>query len=186
MILDIIVACIIALGFYLGFQRGLIKTVFDTLSLLIGILATLKFSSIVIGILQSILNINVSITYILGIVLTFIGVMALIRFIGKKLEDIMEAANINFLNKIGGGVLQGLFFAILLSYGIFLCSNIGVIEEKTKKESMTYPTMETLPTYTKEGLTKLKPFFMGFWNKTIETMDAIKGKADDSIDRKEE
>ena len=51
MIFDIIVICLIALGFYLGYNRGLIKTVFDTLSLFIAVLAALKLSPIVINLL---------------------------------------------------------------------------------------------------------------------------------------
>ncbi|MBL0081067.1 MAG: CvpA family protein [Saprospiraceae bacterium] len=39
MTIDIITVIVVAFGFYLGYQRGLIKTVFDTLSLLIGVLA---------------------------------------------------------------------------------------------------------------------------------------------------
>lgn len=42
MILDVFVAIVVSLGFYLGYSRGLIKTVFDSLSLIIGILAALK------------------------------------------------------------------------------------------------------------------------------------------------
>ena len=53
MIIDILAAIIISLGFYLGYQRGLIKTIFDTLSLMIGILAALKLSPWVIDALQS-------------------------------------------------------------------------------------------------------------------------------------
>jgi membrane protein required for colicin V production len=178
MILDIIAACLIALGFYLGYNRGLIKTVFDTLSLFIGILAALKLSPIIINLLQGLFNMSPAITFILGIVITFIGVMALIRFIGRKLEDVLEAANINVLNKIAGGGLQALFFAVLLSYVLYLGSNIGVITEKVKTESMTYNKLETLPAYTKSGLEKMKPIFSGFWSKTVEAMDSIKGKAE--------
>jgi membrane protein required for colicin V production len=179
MILDIIAACLIALGFYLGYQRGLIKTVFDTLSLFIGILAALKLSPIVINILEGIINVSPAITFILGIVITFIGVMALIRYAGRKLEDLLEAVNINFVNKIAGGGVQAIFFAVLLSYVFYLGSSIGVINQKVKEDSMSYRHLETLPSYTQSGIEKMKPVFKGFWNKTLETMDAIKGKTDD-------
>ena len=113
MMLDLIVAIVVALGFYLGYSRGLIKTVFDTLALIIGIVAALKLSPITIDVINSIFKTSPAITFLVGVVLTFIGIMALIRFIGNKLEDILEAVNINFINKIAGGVLQGLFFAYL-------------------------------------------------------------------------
>ena len=79
MLIDIIVAIVISLGFYLGYSRGLIKTVFDSLSLVVGILAALKLSPIVINILQEIIKTSPAVTFLLGVVITFIGVMALLR-----------------------------------------------------------------------------------------------------------
>ena len=114
MLLDIIVAIVVSLGFYLGYTRGLIKTVFDSLSLIIGILAALKLSPIVINILEEIIKTSPAVSFLLGVVITFIAVMDIIRFIGKKLEDMLEAVNINFINKLAGGAVQGLFFAYIL------------------------------------------------------------------------
>jgi uncharacterized membrane protein required for colicin V production len=48
MILDLIVAIVITVGFYLGYSRGLIKTVFNSLSLIIGIIAALKISPLML------------------------------------------------------------------------------------------------------------------------------------------
>lgn len=180
MILDIIVAIVVAFGFYTGYSRGLIKTVFDTLSLIIGIVAALKLSPIVINLLEGIIKTSPAISFLIGIVVTFIAVMALIRFIGNKLEDVFEAANINFINKIAGGGLQALFFAFLLSMGLWLMNNLNVLNPATKDNSMTYSLLEPLPEAGKGLFVALKPVFSNFWDKTIETMDDIKGKAEGS------
>jgi membrane protein required for colicin V production len=179
MFLDFFVAIIVTLGFYLGYSRGLIKTVFDTLSLIIGIVAALKLSPIVINILASLIKMSPAITFLLGIILTFIGVMALIRFVGKKLEDLLSAVNINFVNKLAGGALQGLFFAYLLSLFLWLLSSIHVISPETKAASITYTALEPLPEKGKKVFTALKPVFKGFWDKTLEAMDSIKGTKSD-------
>ncbi|MBK6564328.1 MAG: CvpA family protein [Saprospiraceae bacterium] len=178
MILDVFVAITISLGFYLGYSRGLIKTVFDSLSLIIGILAALKLSPIVINILQSFLKISPAMTFLLGVVITFIGVLALIRFFGKKIESALEAVNINFINKIAGGVLQSLFFAYLLSLAFWLLSTIKVLSPEVQKASMTYSLLEPLPEKGKKVFVSLRPVFQGFWDKTIEAMDNIKGKSE--------
>ena len=176
MLIDIIVAIVISLGFYLGYSRGLIKTVFDSLSLVVGILAALKLSPIVINILQEIIKTSPAVTFLLGVVITFIGVMALIRFIGKKLEDMLEAVNINIINKFAGGALQGLFFAYLLSLIFWLVNSLNVLNTGTKAASITYPMLEQLPEKGKAVYASLKPVFKGFWDKTIEAMDSIKNK----------
>ncbi|MBC7884831.1 MAG: CvpA family protein [Saprospiraceae bacterium] len=176
MLLDVIVAIVVVLGFYLGYSRGLIKTIFDTLSLIVGILAALKLSPIVINILQSLIKTSPALTFLVGVVITFIGVMALIRFLGKKLEDMLEAVNINVLNKLAGGALQALFFAYLLSLAIWLVNSLQLLNQKTKEASITYVLLEPLPEKGKAVYNSLKPVFKGFWDKTAEAMDSIKSK----------
>jgi membrane protein required for colicin V production len=178
MILDVFVAIVVSLGFYLGYSRGLIKTVFDSLSLIIGILAALKLSPIVINILQSFLKISPAMNFLLGVVITFIGVLALIRYFGKKIESVLEAVNINFINKIAGGVLQSLFFAYLLSLTFWLLSTIKVLSPEVQKASMTYSLLEPLPEKGKKVFSSLRPVFQGFWDKTIEAMDNINSKTE--------
>lgn len=180
MLLDIIVAIVICIGFYLGYTRGLIQTVFDTLSLIVGILAALKLSPITINVLQSMIKSSPAITFILGVVITFVLVMILIRFIGRKLEDMLEAVNINFINKIAGGALQALFFAYILSLGLWLLNSLSVLNPQTKTASITYSFLQPLPEKGKSLFISLKPVFQGFWDKTVEAMDGIKGKPADS------
>lgn len=174
MLLDLIVAIVVALGFYLGYSRGLIKTIFDSLSLVIGILAALKLSPIVINILQEIIKTSPAVTFLLGVVITFIGVMALIRYIGKKLEDMLEAVNINFVNKVAGGALQGLFFAYVLSLGIWLVNSLNVLKPELKASSTTYSLLQPLPEKGKAVFISIKPLFKEFWDKTVQAMDGIK------------
>lgn len=181
MILDIVIALIVALGCYLGWQRGLIKTIFDTLSLFVGILAALKLSPIVITQLEKIIN-NKPLALIAGIVITFIGVMALIRFLGRKLEDVLQAANVNFVNKLAGGALQGLFFALLTSLALSLLSNLQLLQPATVEQSQGYILLKPLPDNAKMVFEKAKPIFTDFWNKTVEAMDTIKEKGEQSIE----
>jgi membrane protein required for colicin V production len=179
MIIDIITVLLVAFGFYQGFSKGLIKTVFATLSLIIGIVAMMKLSPIVIGILQGILSFNVAIINVIGFVLTFFIAMLLIRFIGNKLEDLFEALNIGILNKILGGALLGLFYAILISFVVFFVNKAELISDEYKATSFTYPMLEPLPELTKGIGRSLQPIFSEFWDKMIETMDALKDKGDE-------
>tara|TARA_Y100000385_G_scaffold17658_1_gene17785 strand:+ start:8912 stop:9469 length:558 start_codon:yes stop_codon:yes gene_type:complete len=180
MILDIVVAIILAFGFYVGFQRGLIRTVFDTASLLVGIVAALKLSPIAINLVDSVISGKPAVNFIIGIVLTFVIVMALVRYIGKKLEDLFKAINLNSINKIAGGALQAAFFALLVSLGLYLLDNLKLLEEKTKSESISYTLLEPLPRHSQDVFVKFKPMFKGFWEKTVELMDEIKQKAEDA------
>lgn len=176
MTIDILAAIIISFGAYLGYQRGLIKTIFDTLSLIIGIVAALKLSPVMIGFLQGILNLNPAVTFVIGVALTFILVMYGIRFIGKKLEQLLELVNINFINKAAGGALQGLFFATILALVISLFNKLNLISQDTKNASVTYVHLEKVPELSEGILTNLKPVFKNFWDLTMKTVNQIKDK----------
>ncbi|MEE9439323.1 MAG: CvpA family protein [Saprospiraceae bacterium] len=178
MILDIVTVLIVAFGFYTGYSRGLIKTVFDTLSLLIGILAAMKLSSYAIDLLESVFNISPAINNLLGLVITFLVVMAVIRFVGRKLEGILKATNINVVNKLAGGVLQGLFFAFLLSLIVFTLNNYNVIKKETIESSITFPVLKPLPEAGKSIFVAAKPIFSDFWNRTVEAMESLEDKSE--------
>ncbi len=178
MIIDIITLIIVGLGLYAGYSKGLIKTVFDTLSILIAIVAALKLSPMVINILEGILPLNASLVFIIGFIATFFLIMLLIRFVGKKLESLMKVVNINVVNKLLGGALMALFYSLILSYGIWGVNKLKVIGEDTLASSKTYPLLSTLPEHSQNLFATVKPVFSDFWEKMLETMDGIKEKGE--------
>lgn len=177
--LDIIVVLVVAFGFYAGYSRGLVKTAFDTMSLVIGILAAMQLSKYTIGLLESMFNISPKFTYLIGLVITFIVVMAAVRFIGRRVEDVLEAANVNIINKLAGGALQGLFFAFLLSMLIWTLGNYNIMKPETKENSVTYPYLEPLPEAGKSVFLAVKPIFQDFWDNTVRAMESVGGGSDD-------
>lgn len=181
MFLDIITCLLVAFGFYQGFSKGLIKTVFATLSLVIGIVAALKLSPIVINVLQRALDISPAITFVLGFVLTFIVVMALIRFLGNSLEKVVKSIHIGGVNKLLGGLVLGLFYALLISFGVYFVDKVELISTETKEASFTYPLLEPMPRAAQGVGEQVRPIFNEFWNKMLETMDAVKEKGEEVV-----
>ena len=100
--------------------------------------------------------------------------MGLIRFIGNKIEKLLEAVKIGALNKLAGGILLGGFYALLLSFGVYFMDRVSLISDELKASSFTYPYLEPLPEMSQGVGEKLKPLFTGFWDKMMETMDTIK------------
>lgn len=178
MVLDVIVALFITSGFYLGYRRGIIKSILDVLSIFIGVAAALKLSPITIRLLEGVINISPALTFIIGIIVTFMVVMLLIRYLGKKIEILLETLNINFVNKILGGAFQSIFFAYLLSMGLLLLNTIQVLNPDVKSSSVTYSLIEPLAVKGSAFFVKLKPMFTEFWNKTIDTMEEMKEQND--------
>ncbi len=174
MFIDLVAALLILYGFYIGYNRGIIKTVFAVFSILIGVLAAVKLSPFTIALLEKMINIHPGLTFVLGFALTFIVILIVIRFIGKKLEDILKFARINFLNKILGGGIMAVLLMVFYSYALWGIDTLQLLSDNNKNSSVSYGYLETLPSQTDKTLAKLKPYFEEFWNKMADTFDQIK------------
>jgi membrane protein required for colicin V production len=179
MIIDIIAGCLIAFGLYQGFSNGLIKTVFATISIIIAIVAALKLSPILIAVLQENINFNPAILFVLGFVLSFIVIMALIRFIGNRMEKLFEKLYINSINKVAGAAVLSLFYAVLFSFTLHFLNRIELISEQQKSNSYSYPILKPLPEISAGVGRELRPVFTEFWDAFMKTMNDIKEKANE-------
>ena len=174
MFIDLIAVLLFLYGFYVGYTRGIIKTVFAIVSIMVGILAALKLSPILINVIQRITNWHPGLSFIIGFALTFILVLIIIRFIGKKLEDIMKFAHVNFINKIAGGIVMAILLMVFYSYALWGIDSLKLISEKGKSSSMTYEYLQALPDKTEDTAAKLRPYFQEFWDKLVYTFESIK------------
>lgn len=174
MFIDLIAVIILIYGLYIGYTRGIIKTVFSVVSIFIGILAALKLSPITINILEKLFTIHPGINFLLGFGLTFLLVMMGVRFLGKKLEDIFELAKVNVINKSAGGAIMGMLFLVIFSYILYGTDKLNLLSASAKEKSISYSFLSTLPSKTEATFSKIKPLFEGFYNKVTETFKDIK------------
>ncbi len=180
MILDLIAALIITYGFYRGYSNGLINTVVDTLSIVVALVVAPKFSPILIDYLQDAVNMNPAFEFVLGFLIVFFVVMLVLRFIGDKMEDLLKAIKLNFINQIAGGVLLGFVFSFCIGLLLVLLTNLKVINEGFASESTLY---EYLVKISEEGgwiFDGFKNLFSEFWTKFIDTMDSVKENLSDN------
>ena len=100
MTLDIIFILFAGLGFWMGYSRGIIKTVFTVLSFTIGLLAAFKMAPAFTNFLEDLTKNNNPLMFIAGFLLSFIIMMVILRLIARGLEGLLKSANINFINQI--------------------------------------------------------------------------------------
>jgi len=180
MIIDLAAILLLFYGFYVGYTRGIIKTVFALVSLIIGIVAALSLSPMVISFMQSLIEWHPGLIFVLGFALTFIISLIIIRFIGKKIEDLLKFAKVNFINKLIGGAILGILLLVFYSYALWGINSFSLLSEKSKNSSITYEYLETLPVKTQGVLDDAKPVFKGFWDKMVETFDQIKEEGENT------
>jgi len=178
MFIDIIAIILLTYGFYSGYSRGIIDTIFNILSIFIAVIAALKLSPIVIRFIDSSFDFSQAVNFIVGFVLTFFVVMLGIRFLANQLENLMKAIKLNFINKFAGGMLSAVILVMIFSGALWLTNELTVLPQSIKDDSVTYPILELIPQATIGIFGGLKPLFIDFWDLLKETIDSIKVKGE--------
>lgn len=173
MVIDIIFFISAAYGFYVGYSKGIIKTVFSTLSIVLGLMAAMKFSPYMTSFLEDTFS-KSPLMFIAGFVVTFVGVMLLVRLLAKTVEGIFKTIKINALNKIAGGIFMSGFFILLFSILVWFGNEAKGIDTKTKETSFSYSYLEKIPIEARGVFMTLKPVFQDFWNYAMDSMDRMK------------
>ena len=173
MVIDIICLLFAAYGFYLGFSKGIIKTVFTLISIVFGLIAAAKFGPPVTDFLESTLNYHHGLMFIVGMLVAFGIVWLLIRILANSLEGILESGNVNIINQAIGGGVMALLLVSLFSVLVLFGDKAHIIDKQTKTESITYGFLEVMPEKMIAGSKKLKPVFEDFWEYSINFMDRL-------------
>ena len=152
-IIDIIILIPMAWFAYTGFKKGLVIGIASLAALILGIYAALYFSGIVAGFLTDSLHVKTDYLPVISFVVTFIGVVVLIHFLGKLLEKLINLVALGFLNKLSGAVFGVLKAAIFLSVIILIINHFdaNVISKQKRESSFLY-----------DPVSKIAPFI---WNK---------------------
>ena len=173
MAIDIIFVITMLYGFYLGFSKGIIKTVFTVLSIMFGLMAAFKFAPAMTDFLESAFSNNNPLMLIAGFLLSFVLVMVFIRLIARALEGALKTANINIINQLAGGVLLSGILILLYSVILWFGNQATLINNDAKRGSMTYPYLEKFPAQAKGIAYKIQPVFQEFWNQSLDMMDRL-------------
>lgn len=173
MIIDFLCAIVALYGFWVGYSRGIIKTVLTTISFLFGFMAAAKFSPTVSVMLQEWIDAPGTIMLPAAFLLTFILTLVLFRMLANGLEGMMEAVNINFINQIAGGGISMFFFVFLYSVLVSFADSSRMIDPDTKEESFTYEILEPVPDYAWALGKSVWPVFQEFYQYALDVMDQI-------------
>lgn len=173
MVIDIIFLMIAAWGFYVGFSKGIIRTVFWVLSILLGLLVGFKLAPAMTVFLETAFSTSNPLMFLAGFLLTFILTMVIIRMVARLLESLLKKVNINVINQIAGGALLTGVFILLYSWTLWFANQSGILSEREKTRSITYSYLEQFPAQMALVGNKLQPVFTDFWSRTQEMMKKL-------------
>lgn len=178
MIIDIIFAGVLVYGIYIGYSNGIIKTIFTVLSIGFGFLITAHFHETVTKLLKDITNYHNPMMTFVGMALTFFFTMLFLRLIGRQIENLLKAANINFLNQILGGIVMSVLFTVIYSLIISFMVDARLLEKQTE-DSRTYVVLKEIPQHAKSSYATISPKVKEFWQDMAIALDEMSESTSD-------
>ena len=140
--IDILLLIPIIYAAWKGFKHGLIIEIFTLLALFVGIYVGIHFSDFTAKYLRESLGFESKYLPIIAFTLTFLGVGAMVYFLGKTIEKIIKITQLTPLNKFAGVFFSVVKYLYLLSTILVILESydqrIGFFPVKTKNESLLY------------------------------------------------
>lgn len=185
MIIDILFAIAFGYGFLTGYSKGILETVFKIFGYLIGVVAAIKFALPIQRILEDSFDTDNPAMYILGLVLSFLLTMMIVRFIASLIENLLEKANINIINQIFGGLLVSGFMVLIYSLLLYFAKASHLISRETETASYTYDYLEEFPEKTWAFMSYLKDPILEFWEGSVDFIDKVGEITEEKTETKE-
>lgn len=177
MIIDILFLLVAGWGFYQGYSRGIIKTVFTVFSIVFGLMIAFKFTPAATRFLETAFHSDSPLNFIAGFLLAFVLTMIIIRMTAQFFERTLQAANINFINQTAGGILLGALYTLVFSLLLWFCEQAHIITPENSKDSMTYQHLRAFPSKMKGVYEFVKPGFQDFWHESVRFIDRMEEKS---------
>ncbi|MCW3125403.1 MAG: colicin production protein [Bacteroidetes bacterium] len=159
MIFDILFLIFIGGGFYWGYQKGIIYSVFSLLAFFIGIIVALKFSYVAVKFLNGMIHLSPKAMSVVSFIVVFILIVLLVRLIAWGLEQILKSMSLNLTNQLIGGVIYSLIGLYALCVCIWFLNKWNVFPDSQKVSSHVYPYISDTGPKVVEYSGQIVPFF---------------------------
>ncbi len=170
--IDLFFLIAVGYGFFLGFSRGILGTILGIMGFLLALVTAFKFAPAMSDFFQRAFHTENPITFLGGFMTTFLIGLFFFNWLRKMLEAGLAKANLSIINQVAGGFLMAALLITAYSGVIKFMDSAGLIDE-AKKDSQSYPILETFPKKTKAVWVKARPMFIEFWNESIEFLDRM-------------
>jgi len=150
-LIDVVILVPIIYAAWKGFKHGLIIEIFTLLALFVGIYAGIHFSDLTATFLRTNLGMSSKYVPVIAFTITFLGIGAMVYFLGKTIEKIIKVTQLTPINKLAGVFFSVLKYIYILSTLFILLESydekIGFFPPKMKEASLLYqPIMQVSKT----------------------------------------
>jgi membrane protein required for colicin V production len=174
MVIDALLALVLILAIFRGYNKGLIVGVFSFLSFLIGLAVAVKLSAWVARKAAVQLQWQSYWLPFLSFLAVLLAVILVVKLTANLLQTFVEALLLGWLNKVGGILLFCLLYGTLFSTLLFYMEKIELIDPDMIKGSTSYPYIRRLGPLLLDWLGNLLPFFKGIFIELSNYFDQLK------------
>lgn len=165
MLIDIIFAVFLLLAVMRGYRQGLIIGLFSLLSIIIGLAAAMKLSTVVAGWLGDSVNMSKEWLPLVSFILVFFVVVLLIRLGAKAIESAVEVVLMGWINKLAGIILYAVIGLLVFSVLLFYAEQMQLFQPATIRESVTYPLVQPWGPRVINGIGSVIPLFKDMFSE---------------------
>jgi uncharacterized membrane protein required for colicin V production len=176
MIIDIVLLVFALTGFWLGYTKGVVRTLVMVAAYTAAVLVTLKISPLLMEFLTKTFNIGKVFALIFGTIAILVSLIFMIHWIAKKMDTSFQKGKLSGSDKIFGGIIMLIMGVLFYSMVLWPINQFEMIGEKYKASSISYKTLETIPIKTRTFVEGFKPLFSHFWQVMEETIQEAQQK----------
>lgn len=146
--MDLIIGIVLVIGLYNGIKNGLFVEIASITSFILGVFLAIKFSYLVKGILEGLVDWNPQTIQVSAFVMTLILVVIGVHLLAKIFTKIADFAFLGWANKLSGGIFSVLKTALLIGIVLNLVQKINIdnqliSREKQEKSIFYRPILNT-------------------------------------------
>lgn len=176
MLLDIIFAVIIVLAILKGYQKGLVLGLFSLVTVIVGLAAAMKLSTVVAGYIGNAVNVSDKWLPIISFAVVFFIVLLLIRLGARAIEKTVELAMLGWVNKVGGVIFFAAIYTTVFSVLLFYTEQMKLIQPETITTSVTYSFVQPWGPKAINGFGTVIPIFKDMFEQLELFFDGVAQK----------
>ena len=176
MLLDIIFAVIIVLAILKGYQKGLIVGLFSLVTVIVGLAAAMKLSTVEAGYIGNAVNVSDKWLPIISFAVVFFIVLLLIRLGARAIEKTVELAMLGWVNKVAGVIFFAAIYTTVFSVLLFYTEQMKLIQPETIKTSVTYSFVQPWGPKAIDGFGTVIPIFKDMFEQLEQFFDGVAQK----------
>lgn len=182
MVIDVFFALALILGFYHGYQKGILYSLLSVFGVFIASLAAMKLAFYTSTKLKDILDIPVYILPFVSMFLIFILVFLGLRLVGHLLEKFLESISLTPLNQVSGGLLWAFIALFVLSAFLWLLDQGHILKPELEESAITYKFLKPIAPFVFDVIGYLIPIFKEWYEAVGNLFEEI-GKKSASVTR---